>query len=790
MRHATPHLEFIYQPGASDFLVVTFNPINIQANGTSFWGDKYFRDHRISALGFVSTRPNWFPSGEMEQLIALAKPILQKYRHICTYGSSMGGYGAIKYSGRLGAQTVVAFSPQHSIDPKDERYPSQYSAFYNAELNHDVAIRADDLAGDIFLFYDPHHQVDAYAAGHIAGLSDRTNLVRMPYIGHTTIIPVAKARQGLKVLQLAMTGRAVPLQRLARKLQRESPLRPHHLACALAARHPRTAFAIADRWPENFAWENLDNFCKALKQAGQAEAAITWLKTRLAKNPGDTSAYKNLALLLKDLGDQAEAKEHLLQAAELAPRDPVFPQLLSKLHLARRDFEEALRWATRAVELDPQNPAVYQNQVYLLKRTGRHDLAAEVVRKWTEVKRVRQERVFLPKVTNRVSRTPSERSIPFIRPSPGRLWKSPENKTLRAHHLACQLAARRVRNAFAIADRYPEAFAGESLDHFCKALRLARQIHPAIAWLRTYVVNNPTSPGGWKNLSLHLQVVGALEEAEAPMLRATELAPQDPKYALMLSKLLAASGKTDKALAWAARAVELAPDQSASYHYHAALLNKAGQGTRATEVLQACAARIPAQRRGIAPAKEALHRSLNLRLDFHRATRREIGLLAQLTRTATQFNLTGRQRSRDEFGHLRTLSQFRIYSLGVADKFDDYGLAGLAVIELAADRPDWVIDSFLLNRRAMGRGVESTFLSLIAAEARKAGTEYLWGTFSSTGKNTPSAAFLPDHGFAFVHDTAQWCIPVSQIPAVSSYITVHPAAAPLKPAYDVSLAAC
>ena len=59
----------------------------------------------------------------------------------------------------------------------------------------------------------------------------------------------------------------------------------------------------------------------------------------------------------------------------------------------------------------------------------------------------------------------------------------------------------------------------------------------------------------------------------------------------------------------------------------------------------------------------------------------------------------------------------------------------------------WIIDTFLLSCRIMGRGVENAILSQILKEAKLNGVEELRAEFIPTPKNKPAENFLADYGF-------------------------------------------
>jgi predicted enzyme involved in methoxymalonyl-ACP biosynthesis len=60
---------------------------------------------------------------------------------------------------------------------------------------------------------------------------------------------------------------------------------------------------------------------------------------------------------------------------------------------------------------------------------------------------------------------------------------------------------------------------------------------------------------------------------------------------------------------------------------------------------------------------------------------------------------------------------------------------------------EWVIDTFLLSCRVMGRGIEEGILGKILEIAKSKGIEKITATFIPTEKNKPSENFLENYGF-------------------------------------------
>jgi FkbH-like protein len=141
---------------------------------------------------------------------------------------------------------------------------------------------------------------------------------------------------------------------------------------------------------------------------------------------------------------------------------------------------------------------------------------------------------------------------------------------------------------------------------------------------------------------------------------------------------------------------------------------------------------------------ESYLESLAIEVEIQAADDGQIPRLLQLFQRTNQFNLTTR---RFELGELATFAQdpaYRLLALRARDRFGDHGLVAAALVR--KERAAWRIDSFLMSCRVIGYGVETAFLSAVAAEARRE-VPALIGEFVPTKKNAPAKDFYPRHGF-------------------------------------------
>ena len=142
--------------------------------------------------------------------------------------------------------------------------------------------------------------------------------------------------------------------------------------------------------------------------------------------------------------------------------------------------------------------------------------------------------------------------------------------------------------------------------------------------------------------------------------------------------------------------------------------------------------------------------SLELRVTFMSVSDDDITRVAQLTNKTNQFNLTTIRRDEKEIRQLVASATNEVYAIRVTDRFGDYGLVGVAIIDVASDV--WSIDTFLLSCRVLGRGVETAFLSALADGAFARGAQRLVGRYEPTRKNGQVAEFYPNHGFEAATD--------------------------------------
>jgi hypothetical protein len=230
--------QLFFRPGRSDYTLVTFNDRGMVADGKTFWAQALADRLDINCYGIVSKGPNWFPFEPTGQLLNLVK----SDGPVVTYGHSMGGYGAIKFSRILNAEVALAFCPQYSISPNDnDGQDRRYAAYYRDKLHRNMRISPTDIDGRIFLFLDSRSRLDLLNARNISRLH-LANIVDVPYTNHSTVRACASAPVFSQLMELVHQDSPSGLKQLLKASSRKTDIDYLNLAKALFERkHGRAA---------------------------------------------------------------------------------------------------------------------------------------------------------------------------------------------------------------------------------------------------------------------------------------------------------------------------------------------------------------------------------------------------------------------------------------------------------------------------------------------------------------------------------------------------------------------
>ncbi len=157
--------------------------------------------------------------------------------------------------------------------------------------------------------------------------------------------------------------------------------------------------------------------------------------------------------------------------------------------------------------------------------------------------------------------------------------------------------------------------------------------------------------------------------------------------------------------------------------------------------------------------------SLDLHVTVDVMKPHQLGRVSQLTQRTNQFNCTSLRRSEGEILGFLEKRDAKCLTVRVSDRFGDYGLAGVAILEPRGDR--FTLDTLLLSCRVLGRGVEHELLRQIGTRALQEGKELVEIPYVPTKRNLPAWEFLQKVGAQYGNqENTLWTFPAEYLAAL------------------------
>jgi lysophospholipase L1-like esterase len=296
------------------------------------FGENFFKGSSIDAIHFISRNNDWYQYGELPEIAASVSDITKSsYHRVLTYGSSMGGYAAIRFGRIAGAEAAIAISPQFSIDPMTVPFENRWScdaARIDFTLERSLST---EFVATSYVLYDPHDP-DRY---HVDLFRGRTNVIdiSIPYGGHPLTGYLVEAGL-LKELVLDIICARLDPARLrcrAREARKSTP--QYFQVLSLRSRQPSARIALARR-------------------------AAT-----LA--PDNLGYLVHLGYVLAQFGRFEEAQEAFSCAEAITPNHPVLLYRVSELYEWRGDLDLAYATMETLVARHPETNIYLPRLQYL-----------------------------------------------------------------------------------------------------------------------------------------------------------------------------------------------------------------------------------------------------------------------------------------------------------------------------------------------------------------------------------------------------------------------------------------
>lgn len=345
----------------SDVCVVTFDSYNDERSlSREGFAERYLRSKGISAVHVISRDNDWYQYRDLHVAMDLVRAVTHQFARVVTYGTSMGGYAAIRFADMVGAQAVIALSPQYSIDPTKVPFENRWIADarrieFLPALDGPITTKAD-----VVVAFDPKSSDARHVELIAADIALR--LVRVSYAGHSVPAMLNESKLLDQLVQRVLADKldASALEREVRHRRRELAIyfaelanrQPPHrrkLAILLARRaaelspsHDIALRSLADRLSDDsqFAeaieiYESLLQrgqyqlhymlpFSKVLAASGQYERATQIVDDILRRWDANAGAHYWMSHLLEKQSQFERALFHARRAAELEPMQPVY----------------------------------------------------------------------------------------------------------------------------------------------------------------------------------------------------------------------------------------------------------------------------------------------------------------------------------------------------------------------------------------------------------------------------------------------------------------------------------
>lgn len=121
--------------------------------------------------------------------------------------------------------------------------------------------------------------------------------------------------------------------------------------------------------------------------------------------------------------------------------------------------------------------------------------------------------------------------------------------------------------------------------------------------------------------------------------------------------------------------------------------------------------------------------------------------IAQLTQKTNQFNLTSKRYTESDIERFISSDSHRVFSFSVNDKFGDYGITGLVILNIDVLNNNAEIDTLLMSCRVIGRNIEITFINFILNYLKDQGIKIVKGNYLRTLKNEQVSDLYTKLGF-------------------------------------------
>lgn len=177
--------------------------------------------YKINAVYVLCCGSHWYQYEDSPALGQAVYNATRQFDHVALYGSSMGAYAALMFSGLMQADTVLAMSPQASINQKKVPFEKRWLADVTV-INAYKGFIFDSLeknltrTGRVIIAYDPHDDDGKHV--DLVKAVRAIDTVIFPFAHHRALMCFSEMGLASKIL-LSISDGSLDLNRLRRDVR-------------------------------------------------------------------------------------------------------------------------------------------------------------------------------------------------------------------------------------------------------------------------------------------------------------------------------------------------------------------------------------------------------------------------------------------------------------------------------------------------------------------------------------------------------------------------------------------
>jgi hypothetical protein len=213
--HSDRDFAGVFSERSIDQLIISFDNLsNVRDPSLTRdpWGYDFCRKRGFSQLGILSFQPNWFRDPALFEFLTGLRDdgFFRRFRRVALIGTSMGAYGAAAFASLAPGATVVAMSPQSTLDPARVPWEERFRVGQRQDWSGPFADAAQEVveAERVYMFYDPLFAPDRQHAARFT--SPNVLHMKTRHSGHKSALFLRRAELLSRVMEQAVSGDLTP----------------------------------------------------------------------------------------------------------------------------------------------------------------------------------------------------------------------------------------------------------------------------------------------------------------------------------------------------------------------------------------------------------------------------------------------------------------------------------------------------------------------------------------------------------------------------------------------------